>query len=142
MLTVRCRANGYQAEESETWLGEWMTKTGRRDELVLATKYTSGYKNFTEPERIQANYGGSSAKSLHLSVEASLKKLQTSYIDLVPPHTIFVALLILCCGILLIMVFPPSALCPLLGYAYVHHRSNAIPQLPRLFSQSALPWHI
>lgn len=108
VLTVCCRANGYQAEESETWLGEWMAKTGRRDELVLATKYTSGYKNFTEPERIQANFGGSSAKSLHLSVEASLKKLQTSYIDLVPPHTISVALLILLCGISLIMVFPPQ----------------------------------
>lgn len=107
MLTVRCRANGYQAEESETWLGEWMTKTGRRDELVLATKYTAGYKNFTEPERIQVNYGGSSAKSLHVSVEASLKKLQTSYIDLVPPHTISVALLIRCCGISLIVVFLP-----------------------------------
>lgn len=30
-------ANGYQAEESETWLGEWLAKTGRRDEMVIAT---------------------------------------------------------------------------------------------------------
>lgn len=61
-----------------------MTKTGRRDELVLATKYTSPYKVLSEPKLIQTNFGGSSAKSLHVSVEASLKKLQTSYIDLVP----------------------------------------------------------
>ena len=64
-----------------------MTKTGRRDEMVIATKYTSPYKNLSEPKLIQSNFGGSSAKSLHVSVEASLKKLQTSYIDLVLLHT-------------------------------------------------------
>ena len=55
--------------------------------MVIATKYTSPYKSFSEPKLIQSNFGGSSAKSLHVSVEASLKKLQTSYIDLVvtPP---------------------------------------------------------
>ena len=88
VLTVSCRANGYQAEESETWLGEWLTKTGHRDEIVLATKYSAGYKNTTGPTMMQSNFGGNSAKSLHVSVEASLKKLQTSYIDLVHSQTI------------------------------------------------------
>jgi len=32
---------------------------------------------------IHSNYTGNSHKSLHLSVEASLKKLKTDYIDLV-----------------------------------------------------------
>ena len=66
-----------------------MTKTGRRDEMVIATKYTAPYKTFSEPGLIQSNFGGSSAKSLHGSVEASLKKLQTSYLALVlpPPHS-------------------------------------------------------
>ena len=41
---------------------------------------------------MQSNFGGNSAKSLHVSVEASLKKLQTSYIDLVPSDPISVAL--------------------------------------------------
>lgn len=31
----------------------------------------------------QGNYTGNSAKSLHVSIEASLKKLKTTYIDLV-----------------------------------------------------------
>ena len=79
------RANNYQAEESETWLGDWMAKTGRRDEIVLATKYTAPYKSFSGANKMQVNFGGNSAKSLHVSVEASLKKLQTSYIDLVIP---------------------------------------------------------
>lgn len=80
-------ANGYQAEESETWLGQWMAQTpGRRDEMVIATKYSAGYKGMSEPKRMQSNYGGNSAKSLHVSVAQSLEKLQTSYIDLLYVH--------------------------------------------------------
>ena len=89
MLILRSRANGYQAGESETWLGEWMAKTGRRDELVLATKYTGAFKNAAGSKMLQSNFGGNSAKSLHVSVEASLKKLQTSYIDLVHYRAFF-----------------------------------------------------
>lgn len=59
-----------------------MAKTGRRDEIVLATKYTAVYKGLFD-KKMRSNYGGNSAKSLHVSVEDSLKKLQTSYIDLV-----------------------------------------------------------
>ncbi|MCJ1444311.1 MAG: hypothetical protein MMC23_004812 [Stictis urceolatum] len=79
-------ANGYQMGESETWLGEWMQKTGRRDEMVIATKYTSGYRLAEGQKIIQSNFGGTGSKSMHLSVEASLKKLQTSYIDLLYVH--------------------------------------------------------
>lgn len=80
-------ANGYQGEESEQWLGEWMSKhPGRRHEMVIATKYTSAYKTLSEPKLLQSNFGGNSAKSLHVSVEMSLKKLQTDYIDLLYVH--------------------------------------------------------
>ena len=34
----------------------------------------------------KVNYTGNNAKSLHISVEASLKKLRTSYIDLLYVH--------------------------------------------------------
>lgn len=78
-----CSANGYQAEESEQWLGEWLSKSGRRDEMVIATKYTSNYKSHMGDKLKQSNFGGTGSKSMHLSVEASLKKLQTTYIDLV-----------------------------------------------------------
>ncbi|EXJ76533.1 alcohol dehydrogenase [Cladophialophora psammophila CBS 110553] len=81
-------ANNYQAEQSETWIGEWLALHGpyRRDEMVLATKYSSGYKVFSEPQLQQSNFGANSTKSLALSVEASLKKLQTTYIDLLYVH--------------------------------------------------------
>ncbi|KAI8654145.1 Aldo-ket-red domain-containing protein [Fusarium sp. Ph1] len=79
-------ASSYQGEESEKWLGEWLSKTRRRDEFVLATKYTGNFKSRSESSRQQSNFGGNGSKSLHLSVEASLKKLQTTYIDLLYLH--------------------------------------------------------
>ncbi|CAG7948627.1 unnamed protein product [Penicillium nalgiovense] len=78
-------ANNYQAEESEKWLGEWMEVRGVRDQIVLATKYTSPYRTHNQSE-IQANFVGNNAKSMKLSVEASLKKLRTDYIDLLYVH--------------------------------------------------------
>lgn len=83
-----CSANNYQGEESETWIGEWMQSRGNRDQIVLATKYTTGYPSGKGDEKIKSNFQGNHAKSLRVSVEASLKKLQTDYIDLVSsPHS-------------------------------------------------------
>ncbi|RDW67427.1 Sterigmatocystin biosynthesis dehydrogenase stcV [Aspergillus mulundensis] len=80
-------ANNYQQEESETWIGEWMKARGNRDQMVIATKYTTGYRTShraTQP--LQSNYVGNSLKSLRLSVTASLEKLQTDYIDILYVH--------------------------------------------------------
>ncbi|KAF8465894.1 Aldo/keto reductase [Gautieria morchelliformis] len=79
-------ANAYQDETSEQFLGEWMEKRGIRDQMVIATKYTTGYKKGDSTIRIQMNYAGNSHKSLHMSVEASLKKLRTTYIDILYVH--------------------------------------------------------
>ncbi|KAL7906304.1 Norsolorinic acid reductase [Trichoderma velutinum] len=80
-------SNNYQWGESETIIGEWMKKRGNRDEMVIATKYTTNYKeNIPDSNEIRANYTGNGSKSLHVSVEASLKKLQTDYIDLLYVH--------------------------------------------------------
>ena len=54
--------------------------------MVIATKFTSGFKVFSEPQLQQSNFGSNNSKSLALSVEASLKKLQTSYIDVLYVH--------------------------------------------------------
>lgn len=76
-------ANAYQDGESEQWIGEWMAIRDQRNEIVLATKYTNAWKSHLKDGVQQSNFGGNSRKSLHVSVEASLKKLQTDYIDLV-----------------------------------------------------------
>jgi aryl-alcohol dehydrogenase-like predicted oxidoreductase len=74
-------ANVYQGGQSEEWIGEWMHKTGHRDEMVISTKFGVGYMVGRQVQ--QSNFLGTGTKSLHLAVDASLKKLQTDYIDLV-----------------------------------------------------------
>ncbi|KAH8161953.1 hypothetical protein CIB48_g6281 [Xylaria polymorpha] len=78
-------ANNYQNELSETWLGEWLESRDVRDEMVIATKYSNGYR-FYEKGVIQGSFTGNSTKSLHTSVKASLKKLRTDYIDILYVH--------------------------------------------------------
>ena len=71
-------ANGYTKGTSETFLGEFMK--GRRDRLVVATKYTMNmYPG-------DPNGGGNHRKNMKQSLEASLKRLQTDYIDLYWVH--------------------------------------------------------
>lgn len=79
-------ANAYQDEESERWIGAWMKERGNRDQLVIATKFTSFYRSNDPSIKIRVNYGGNATKSLRLSVEDSLKKLQTNYIDILYLH--------------------------------------------------------
>lgn len=67
------------------WIGEWMEKRGVRDQIVLATKYTTWFR-MGEKGVHPSSFTGNSAKSLHTSVRASLKKLRTDYIDLFYLH--------------------------------------------------------
>lgn len=66
----------YQAGQSEQWLGEFMTKAKNRDRLVISTK---GTQNQFEND---PNGGGNGRKHIIKAVEASLKRLNTDYIDL------------------------------------------------------------
>ena len=51
--------------------------------MVIATKFTTCFRAGRGDKEILINTTGNGTKSLHLSLEASLKKLQTTYIDLV-----------------------------------------------------------
>jgi len=79
-------ANNYQDEQSEKWIGEWMAEKKNRDMMVIATKFTTGYRSYELGKGKTVNYSGNTRKSLHLSVRDSLKKLQTDYIDLLYLH--------------------------------------------------------
>ncbi|GKZ67169.1 hypothetical protein AnigIFM50267_001436 [Aspergillus niger] len=80
-------ANVYQDGQSEQWIGEWMKKRGNRDQMVIATKYTTGFRRtHVSTEPIQSNFVGNSVKSMNLSVKNSLEKLQTDYIDILYVH--------------------------------------------------------
>ena len=67
-------ANVYTNGTSETLLGEFLA--GNRQHAVLATKYTNAMPG-TDP-----NAGGNQRKNMVQSIEASLKRLRTDYVDL------------------------------------------------------------
>ena len=71
-------ANKYHGGQTEEIVGEVIASD--RDYWVLATKYTLNMRG-DDP-----NAGGNSRKNMALAVEASLKRLQTDYIDLLWVH--------------------------------------------------------
>lgn len=71
-------ANNYQNGTSEKYVGEFIAS--ERQKFVLATKYTLT----TNPN--DPNASGSHRKNLLQSVDASLKRLETDYIDLLWVH--------------------------------------------------------
>lgn len=71
-------ANKYMEGVSEEYVGEFVA--GERDRFVLATKYTLSM----DPG--DPNGSGNHRKNLRRSVEASLKRLDTDYIDLLWVH--------------------------------------------------------
>jgi len=75
-----------QDETSEMYIGEWAEARGIRNQLVIATKYTTNYKRGDTSIATKANYVGNSAKNLYVSVHESLKKLRTDYIDILYVH--------------------------------------------------------
>lgn len=71
-------ANKYHNGQTEEYLGRWMGP--KRQRMVVATKY-SLCMDHSDP-----NAAGNHRKNLVQSVEGSLKRLQTSYIDLLWVH--------------------------------------------------------
>ncbi|NMC22587.1 MAG: aldo/keto reductase [Serratia sp.] len=69
--------DGNQGGESETIIGNWLKKTGKRDQIVLATKVG---------KPMGEGKVGLSPRYIKEAVEASLKRLQTDYIDLYQSH--------------------------------------------------------
>lgn len=68
-------APGNVGGESETILGEWFTRRGRRDDIVLATKVSR------HPEFL-----GLAPDNIARAAEASLRRLRTDHIDLYYAH--------------------------------------------------------
>lgn len=71
-------ANKYHGGQTEQIVGRWLG--GRRDEMVVATKYTLAMNHE------DLNSAGNHRKNLVRSVESSLRRLSTDYIDLLWVH--------------------------------------------------------
>jgi aryl-alcohol dehydrogenase-like predicted oxidoreductase len=63
---------GHQGGESETLIGEWLKRRGRRDDVLIATKV-----GFSE---------GLSAAVIERGIDASLRRLGTDHVDLYYSH--------------------------------------------------------
>ena len=70
-------APGNKGGESETILGKWFQRSGKRDKVVLATKV--GMEMGPDQKGLSRAY-------IMRAVEASLQRLQTDYIDLYQSH--------------------------------------------------------
>ena len=68
---------GHVGGESETIIGNWLAKSGRRKQMVIATKV--GWEITAERKGLRRDY-------ILRSVEGSLKRLQTDYIDVYFSH--------------------------------------------------------
>jgi aryl-alcohol dehydrogenase-like predicted oxidoreductase len=72
-------SNLYQDGQSETMLGELLGRD--RDDLVVITKYSG-----TRQARPRPGTTGNSRKIMIRSLEASLRRLKTDYVDVFMPH--------------------------------------------------------
>jgi aryl-alcohol dehydrogenase-like predicted oxidoreductase len=70
-------APGNSGGESETIIGKWLKKSGKRDKVIIATK--CGIEMGPDKKGLSKRY-------IKQAVEASLKRLQTDYIDLYQSH--------------------------------------------------------
>lgn len=67
---------GHQGGESESIIGTWLQQGGRRERMLIATKVGMDMPDGK----------GLSAKHIRASIEASLRRLHTDYVDLYQAH--------------------------------------------------------
>ena len=68
---------------TEEFIGSWLKKSGRRNELILATKVAGPSRGMNW---IRNGENDLNAQNIRLAIEASLNRLQTDYIDLYQLH--------------------------------------------------------
>lgn len=68
---------GHVGGESETILGRWLARRGRRDDVIIATKVGG---------EMGEGAKGLSGPYIERAIDASLRRLQTDYVDLYQSH--------------------------------------------------------
>lgn len=68
---------------TETYIGNWLKKRGKRDDLIIASKVCVGQNIGTRETGPIPHYD---RKSIREAIDGSLKRLQTDYLDLYQIH--------------------------------------------------------
>ena len=68
---------------TETYIGNWLTKRGKRDDLIIASKVVGRFESRTDLRGVPTR---ASKEQILNAVNTSLERLQTDYIDLYQIH--------------------------------------------------------
>ena len=71
---------------SERYLGTWLKKSGKRDQLLIATKATGPARKPHNPRHIRGGVNHFDRKGLSDALHGSLDRLQLDYVDLYQLH--------------------------------------------------------
>lgn len=71
---------------TESYIGTWLAKTGRRNDIVLASKVAGPSTDPKRPSHIRDGQARLDRKNINAALDASLKRLQTDYLDLYQLH--------------------------------------------------------
>ncbi|WP_454689053.1 NADP(H)-dependent aldo-keto reductase [Achromobacter aloeverae] len=71
---------------TESHIGTWLARTGRRQDIVLASKCAGPARDPKRPGHIRDGKTFFDRKNLTAALDASLKRLQTDYLDLYQLH--------------------------------------------------------
>lgn len=71
---------------TERILGNWLARSGQRDKVLIATKATGPARMPHNPRHIRGGENHFDRKGLSDALDASLKRLQTDYVDLYQLH--------------------------------------------------------